>query len=255
MPAAKSPTTPQPPTHTQERVALFGLSVPQILAGAAAAVTSAFAASRIGVGGTLIGAAVGSIISTIAAAAYGHSLSTATHHLRRVRTELHPVADGSGDSPTDLAVDVHAGSILTLGRGTDATTTLVDVEAPRSGGFGWKAGIALGVAAFVTAIGVITVLELGLGRPVSGDSGDSSGTSVSRLFTGTTTDSTPTPSTTPSVTDSATTPATDGPSPTATPSSTDGTTDPTATPTSDPTDSATDGPTQAPSSDPTIPAP
>src|SRR5690349_24090194 len=45
-----------------------GLSVTQVSGGALAAVTAAVAASYLGVGGTLIGAAVGSVISTIAAA-------------------------------------------------------------------------------------------------------------------------------------------------------------------------------------------
>ena len=54
------------------------LPITQILAGALAAVSAALAASFFGVQGTLFGAAVGSVIATVAGALYSHSLAT-TH--------------------------------------------------------------------------------------------------------------------------------------------------------------------------------
>lgn len=64
-----------------------GISPVQIGASAAAAVTSALAASFFGVAGTLIGAAVGSIISTVAGALYSHYLGRA-HERLKVTTEV-----------------------------------------------------------------------------------------------------------------------------------------------------------------------
>src|SRR3954451_4915281 len=63
-------------TATEEKPA-GGLSLTQICGGARAAVAAAVAASFLGVAGTLIGAGVGSVISTIAAALYSNSLNRA----------------------------------------------------------------------------------------------------------------------------------------------------------------------------------
>lgn len=52
----------------------FELSVPQIAGSALAAVTAAVAASYLGVGGTVIGAALMSVASTVATAVYTHYL-------------------------------------------------------------------------------------------------------------------------------------------------------------------------------------
>src|SRR5215203_1235367 len=59
-----------------------GLSVPQIAAGALAAVTAAVAASFFGVAGTLIGAALGSVVSSVAAGLYATSLSRAARVIK-----------------------------------------------------------------------------------------------------------------------------------------------------------------------------
>src|SRR3954453_3085270 len=64
-------------TTVSEEKPAGGLSLTQICGGALAAVTAAVAASFLGVAGTLIGAGVGSVISTIAAALYSHSLHPA----------------------------------------------------------------------------------------------------------------------------------------------------------------------------------
>lgn len=52
----------------------FELSVPQVLGGALAAVTAAVAASYLGVAGTVIGAAVASVATTVGSAIYTHYL-------------------------------------------------------------------------------------------------------------------------------------------------------------------------------------
>ncbi len=62
------------------------VSTVQVGASAAAAVTSALAASFFGVAGTLIGAAVGSIVSTVAGALYADYLRKAGNRLRDTKT-------------------------------------------------------------------------------------------------------------------------------------------------------------------------
>lgn len=63
----------------------MGVSTVQVGASAAAAVTSALAASFFGVAGTLIGAAVGSIVSTIAGSLYSHYLGRAGERIKVTR--------------------------------------------------------------------------------------------------------------------------------------------------------------------------
>lgn len=201
------------------RSTVLGLSGAQLLAGAGAAVTSAFAASRIGVGGTLVGAAVGSVISTIAAAAYAHSLTTAGRRLRRIPTVIRTVPAGSEDAAARVpAVDETL--VLPV---VEETTTTTSADERRRGGI--KALVAGGVAIFLIAMAVITVLELGIGRPVSDSGSDSGGgTSVGRLLGGSQ-EETPTPSpTTPSPTTTdlptVTSSPSDSPTPQASPSQT-----------------------------------
>ncbi|MFC4006809.1 hypothetical protein ACFOY2_06230 [Nonomuraea purpurea] len=61
----------------------FELSVPQILGSALAAVTAAVASSYLGVAGTVIGAAVVSIASTVATAIYTHYLKTTGERVKQ----------------------------------------------------------------------------------------------------------------------------------------------------------------------------
>jgi hypothetical protein len=72
------------------------LRVPRLLAGALAAVTGAVVASFFGVEGTLIGAALGSMLVTPAEAVYTRSLTSA-HTLAR-RSLLRRVGEGAGPS-------------------------------------------------------------------------------------------------------------------------------------------------------------
>jgi hypothetical protein len=71
--------------HSQESRAAR-VSTVQVGASAAAAVTSALAASFFGVAGTLIGAAVGSVVSTVAGALYADYLRRAGSRLRTTST-------------------------------------------------------------------------------------------------------------------------------------------------------------------------
>ena len=66
----------------------FNLSAIQVSAGILAALTGAVAASFLGVGGTLVGAAVGSIASTVGGEVY-------KHYLERTHERLRGAVDGS----------------------------------------------------------------------------------------------------------------------------------------------------------------
>jgi hypothetical protein len=63
-------TTPAPPAGSDAP----GLTINKVLAGAGAAATSAVLGSFFGAAGTVTGAALGSIVVTLATAVYHHSL-------------------------------------------------------------------------------------------------------------------------------------------------------------------------------------
>lgn len=72
---------------------LEGLSVPQVAAGALAAVTSMLLSSKIGIAGSVIGVAVGSVVSTVASQVYKQFLQASADKLR----ELNPLDEaGAG---------------------------------------------------------------------------------------------------------------------------------------------------------------
>ena len=81
-----------PPSHAETdqhpKTSALGLTVPQILAGAAAAASSAYAASYLGVAGTIVGAALASVVATVATATYSHAAHRSTDLVRRTAGRL-----------------------------------------------------------------------------------------------------------------------------------------------------------------------
>src|SRR3954471_10809191 len=78
------------------------LTVNKVLAGAGAAATSAVLGSFFGAGGTVLGAALGSVVSTLATAIYQHSLDRTRETFRaRIRLPSGRTVDvtGSADVP------------------------------------------------------------------------------------------------------------------------------------------------------------
>ncbi len=101
-PEAPSTTDPDRPSD-RERPRL-DLTASQILAGVAASVTAAVLGSRLGVAGTVLGAALASGVSIAAGAVYAHSIRATRHQVRRVVGRLRPDATDAAQSPaTDAA--------------------------------------------------------------------------------------------------------------------------------------------------------
>ena len=85
---------------------LEGLSVPQVAAGALAAVTSMLLSSKIGIAGSVIGVAVGSVVSTVASQVYKQFLQASADKLR----ELNPLDEaGAGAVAGETRVMPEAG--------------------------------------------------------------------------------------------------------------------------------------------------
>lgn len=58
------------------------ISIPQIIAGAAAAATSVALASKIGIAGSVIGAAVSSVITVVSSQVYRHFISASAEAIK-----------------------------------------------------------------------------------------------------------------------------------------------------------------------------
>jgi hypothetical protein len=202
------PITPPEPTRK------LNISTTQVGAAAAASVTSALGASFLGAGGTIAGAAVGSIISTVAGAIYTRSLETAGTKLRETTVRVTQVPnDGArrpGSVPTHLAdvddppvsaadADLETTVVAPVEqvngsappRVPPAATPVDAVGAAGSGAPGGPGGPRVGrkpllvtagvaLAGFGIAVAGISAAEGVLGRPVSGGSG---GTSIGRVVT------------------------------------------------------------------------
>lgn len=159
------------------------------IGGALAAVSSAVLLSTLGAAGTIIGAALGSVIVTVGGALYSQGLARSRERLLQAQTaalrkvgvaqaEVRRAGRTSGDG---RRVDAHlAHAQATLDRAKDDLGTLSD-DPDRSGWRGrlavlpWKR-IALAAAGlFAAAVVAITAFELLVGESVSSITGGSHG--------------------------------------------------------------------------------
>jgi hypothetical protein len=115
------------------------LRVSKLLAGGLAAISGAVVASRIGVEGTLTGAALTSIFVAVATALYSHSLTLAHGRMRCVL-----VRRAGGDDDTDQ---------------------------PAARPIRWQR-VAAAAVVFVIAVGAITAVEVVAGQPLVSLFGD-----------------------------------------------------------------------------------
>lgn len=202
---------------------LFNL--PQLAGGALAAVTSAALGSRLGVAGTLAGAAIGSLVAAVASTLYTKGLEHTRDGVKRI------VRRDAKGKPEVLEVSEG-------GRTRPAT--------------GWRRPLAItggmaltAVASFVLAMGVITGWEFGSGQSLDG----TGRTTVGQVGNGrASTKPSPTATTSasassrPSASATTTEPATTEPSPSVTPTPTP--TPTTAQPTPTPSGAATSEPAE-----------
>jgi hypothetical protein len=242
-------------TETTERFG-SGLDIAKIIAGTLAAVSAAVCASVLGVAGTLIGAAVASLVGTIGQELYAQSLRRGYRKLRDPRgTRISASAATPGThTPGGGTTDTRPASASTL-RSSAArpeASALHPVPArpestkPRRPL--WQRIALATLAAFVLAMIAVSAVELISGRALAGIFGDDAAgaTTISSVVDGPRTPkATPTPVTT---SDAPTSAPTTGPTETATTAAPVPTVTATAEPTTEPTADATE---QAPDTAPT----
>ena len=256
-------TRPDRPETEATRRRPFDLSATQLIASGLAATTATFAASYLGVAGTVVGAALASVVTGIATAIYSQSLRRTRARVREVvpvarltpRGRIVPIEPAGGAAPTDdqqrapthdeLSRRIAAGST-----GSRDNSRLPDSRA-------WRRVALASIAVFVAVLAVVTGVEIVAGRPLSDVVRGDSGRGTSFFGDDQAPASTPTPSpptitrtVTPSVT--VVTPTVTQTAPTVTQTQTPTVTQtPTATPSTSPSGPAADIP--APSAAPTSP--
>lgn len=83
----------------QKEEGLFdGITLPQVIAGAAAAATSVLLASKIGIGGSVIGAAVSSVVTVVSSQLYRKFLTAGARKLKQGKDLLGTSHGGAGAS-------------------------------------------------------------------------------------------------------------------------------------------------------------
>jgi hypothetical protein len=153
-----------------------GIDIVKLVAGTLAAVSAAVVGSFLGVAGTLVGAAVASLIGTLGTELYARSLNRGYTRLRHT----------------------YAGPAIAPEPAPDPTPTTAGTVYPH-GRPHWKRVALVAAVVFVLAMGAVSAVELLAGRSVSSMFGNPSGggTTISSVGRKAAPTPTPTPSPTP----------------------------------------------------------
>jgi hypothetical protein len=203
-----------------------GIDIPKTIAGALAAVCAAVIGSFLGVAGTLIGAAVASIIGTVGTEIYQRSLHKGAKKLQTFAVPAFVKAPAAIGTPEVAAASEK-----------DSPSHTMPEKSQRQIRWGRVAMIA--GAVFVLSMGTLTITELIIGRSVASTVGNNTGakTTFGGLFDpGTNASTTPAP--TPTATTSTTKDPATQPTTQATADAPKTTTEPTTQPTTAPTTAA-----------------
>lgn len=172
-------TPTEKPADEPEQKRFVDLSATQLAGGALAAMTSAVIGARLGVAGTIAGAAIGSIVAGVAGALY-------TASLKRTKDKITSVIVSRGDDDTTELTTVTDDTVVldrwqtaSLPAATDPqpplgaadSQALVDEREPLTRRLPWKRILISAVAVFVLAIAGITAFELVSGHAISGGEG------------------------------------------------------------------------------------
>lgn len=138
------------------------ISIPQIIAGAAAAATSVALASKIGIAGSVIGAAVSSVITVVSSQVYRHFISASAEALKGTHAAVDYPAGAY--EPVELNAEEHLGGAATTqemrqvaGR---ATTARVAPNSLRAKAAEERSQTQKKVIIFSIAIAIVAVIAL-----------------------------------------------------------------------------------------------
>ncbi|MDI6101287.1 hypothetical protein QLQ12_21975 [Actinoplanes sp. NEAU-A12] len=149
-----------------------GIDVPKTIAGTLAAVSAAVLGSFLGVAGTLIGAALASVVSSIGTEVYHRSIDRGSKRLQSAFV-IAPAAVGTpsveaaaDDSPADVpAAHEEAAEEKTADAGGAGASTAPETATAAPGRrIRWKRVMLVAGAFFLLGIGTLTTAELFAGR-------------------------------------------------------------------------------------------
>ncbi|NUS72603.1 MAG: hypothetical protein HOQ05_04265 [Corynebacteriales bacterium] len=187
------------------------LSFTQIVASALAAVSASFAASYFNVIGTIVGAAIISVVATVGSALYKHSLDRSKVALknaaetvpwtpRQLAERRAALASAAAEDtpPTQHVTSVRTDTDTAIMPATEESTTRADeaTTTPRTVSnlrkkftakpLNWKHIAAAAAAVFVITVGAVTTVELVGGAPLSSLlwGNDKEGTSIGGVIGG-----------------------------------------------------------------------
>ena len=136
------------------------ISIPQIIAGAAAAATSVALASKIGIAGSVIGAAVSSVITVVSSQVYRHFISASAEAIKGTHAAVDYPAGAY--EPVETNVNEHLGGAATTqemrqiaGR---ATTARVAPNSLRAKAAAERSQTQKKVIIFSVAIAIVAVI-------------------------------------------------------------------------------------------------
>ena len=164
------------------------------LAAALGAVSSTLLLSTLGAAGTILGAALGSVVVTVTTALYNQGLAKSKAQLDAAREQALVRVGLAKAEVHRAAVQPQSPDDLARAR-AELSRAEADLDGPpeEPPALGWRERLALlpwkriaawTAAVFVAVVAVITVVELLLGRPVSsvvGGSDSRDGTSITRV--------------------------------------------------------------------------
>lgn len=181
-----NPSHPSEPEQ-EPKPKLLDLSPVQLTGGALAAMTSAVVGARLGVAGTVLGAAVGSIVAGVAGTLYTASLRRTKDKISSVivsktddtEVEIVPVSSGPdavADPDASTRTTINDTRTLQLPLAADPAgplATVVDPTGPAQPKRRrpWKTVLVSTAAVFALAFAAITTFEILTGHAISGGQG------------------------------------------------------------------------------------
>jgi hypothetical protein len=165
-------TTDQP-----ERI-WSGIDGAKVIAGTLAAVSAAVCASFLGVTGTLVGAAVASLVGTVGQEIYAQSLKRGYRRLRPTKVSASAATPGTVTPHEPAATPMSSGALRTSAARASVSGLSPlprTASTPDSGtgtGIRWKRVALAAVGAFLLAMIAIAAVELVSGRALAGMLGD-----------------------------------------------------------------------------------
>ena len=149
--------------------------ISQVFAGALAAVTAALVGSTMGVAGTVVGAGLASVISTVGGAVYLRSIQRTREGVRTVRAK---VVGKSGDETVLVSdEDPSAPEVAAVAAITEVADGTADEKPPAEPRrrLRWPMLVVASLAAFALGMLAVTGVEWLRGEPLSGGTGTTFG--------------------------------------------------------------------------------